>query len=36
MIYQGEYAIKRGDFAIIIWRVQNYVRTGSVNGTPAA
>ena len=36
MIYQGEYAIKRGDFAVIIWRVQNYVRTGNVNGTPAA
>jgi len=33
MIYQGQYAIKRCDFAIIIWRVQNYVRTGNVNGT---
>ena len=31
-VYQGEYAIKRCDFAIIIWRVQNYVRTGNVNG----
>lgn len=35
MIYQGKYAIKRCDFAIIIWRVQNYVRTGNVNGTAA-
>ena len=35
MVYQGEYAIKRCDFAIIIWRVQNYVRTGNVNGITA-
>lgn len=35
MVYQGEYAITRGDFAIIIWRVQNYMRTGNVNGTAA-
>lgn len=35
MIYQGEFAIRRCDFAIIIWRVQNYVRTGNVNGTTA-
>ena len=35
MVYQGEYAITRGDFAIIIWRVQNYMRTGNVNGTVA-
>lgn len=34
-IYQGEYAITRADFAIIIWRVQNYVRTGNVNGIVA-
>lgn len=35
MIYQGEYAIRRCDFAIIIWRVQNYMRTGNVNGITA-
>lgn len=34
-VYQGEYAIKRCDFAIIIWRVQNYMETGNVNGTAA-
>lgn len=34
-VYQGKYAIMRCDFAIIIWRVQNYMRTGNVNGTTA-
>ncbi len=34
-VYQGKYAIKRCDFAIIIWRVQNYMKTGNVNGTAA-
>lgn len=32
LVYQGAYAIKRCDFAIIIWRMQNYARTGNVNG----
>ncbi len=34
-IYNGTFAIKRSEFATIIWRVQNYVRTGSANGTAA-
>lgn len=36
MVYYGEYAIKRCDFAIIIWRVQNYMRTGNAGGSVAA
>ena len=32
LVYNGSYAIKRCDFAIIIWRVQNYVKTGNVSG----
>ncbi len=37
LVYNGTYAIERSQFAAIIWRVQNYVRTGNVNGivTPA-
>lgn len=36
MVYYGEYAIKRCDFAVIIWRVQNYMRTGNAGGNIAA
>lgn len=32
-VFWGPNAIKRCDFAIIIWRMQNYVRTGSADGT---
>lgn len=35
MVYYGSYAIKRCDFAIIIWRVQNYMRTGNAGGSIA-
>lgn len=35
LVYQGEYAIKRSEFAAIIWRVQNYMKTGNVSGTAA-
>lgn len=35
-IYNGKYAIRRSEFAAVIWRVQNYVRTGSANGAAAA
>lgn len=31
--YQGDVAIRRKDISAIIWRMQNYVRTGSVNAT---
>lgn len=34
-LYQGEYAIVRSEFATIIWKVQNYVKTGNANGTAA-
>lgn len=34
-IYNGAYAIKRSEFAAIIWRVQNYLKTGDVNGITA-
>ncbi len=30
-IYNGTFAIQRSEFAAIIWRMQNYVRTGNVN-----
>ena len=33
LVFNGTYAIKRSEFAAIIWRVQNYVQTGNVNGT---
>ena len=33
MVYYGKYAIKRCDFAVIIWRVQNYMRTGNAGGS---
>lgn len=36
MVYYGKYAIKRCDFAVIIWRVQNYMRTGNAGGNIAA
>lgn len=32
-VFQGTYAITRSEFAAIIWRMQNYVRTGSADGT---
>lgn len=35
LVFNGTYAIRRSEFAAIIWRVQNYVQTGNVNGTTA-
>lgn len=33
VIFNGTYAIKRSEFAAIIWRMRNYTHTGNVNGT---
>lgn len=34
-VYQGTMGIRRKEFAAIIWRMQNYVQTGNVNGSTA-
>lgn len=34
-VYYGVNAITRSEFAAIIWRMQNYVKTGNANGTTA-
>lgn len=36
MVYLGGYAVTRWQFAIIIWRVQNYMQTGNAGGNIAA
>lgn len=33
VVYQGVMGIRRKEFAAIIWRMQNYVKTGDVNNT---
>lgn len=33
MVYMGTMGIRRREFAAVIWRMMNYVRTGNVNGT---
>lgn len=35
LVFQGNLGIRRREFAAVIWRVQNYVKTGNANGNAA-